>query len=80
VTWGTYTDEQLVQAVRNSSPELLAHHLRSGDRALAENEERWQGIMRQTQARLTEAERIGLAVLEARRKGRKTVRVAELLE
>lgn len=79
MAWEKYDDEQLASAVRNSSPELLGHHLRMADKALAEQAGRHAAEIAGLRERLTRAEIAGLRVIEADRKGRKTVRVADVL-
>jgi len=74
---GDLTPEEIV---RVNSHELTALQLVTQRERWAEERMIWEARLRGTMLALTEAQRVGLRVLEAHRAGRKTVRVADMLD
>jgi len=72
-----YTAEYMVA---HNSHELTAHQLVTARREMVELSRGHDAAIASVRAQLTDAERIGLAVMRAHRAGRKTVRIAELIE
>lgn len=72
-----YTSEDLAQ--RNGA-RLLAQQIQTLQIQYNESARRHDTQLRAIRAELTKAEKIGLAVMDAKRAGRKTVRIDTLLE
>lgn len=77
---GHHTDSAEYLVAHNSH-ELTAHQLVAARDALVEAHERFAAQKAAIRSQLTDAERIGLAVLKAYRSStRKTLRIADLVE
>jgi hypothetical protein len=63
-----------------SSPQLLAHHCIDLERRYLDAIERHAGELRELRALLSKAEGIGLRALHLQQQGRKTARLADLID
>lgn len=73
-------DYTAAEIVASNSHELTAHQLIGAREELAAALDAHRQEMSATLAKIGKAQRIGLAVMRANRAGRKTLKVAELLE
>lgn len=68
------------ELVERNSHELTAHLLVEERRKRVEERERWEAERRRLLGTIEAAGRIGFRVLVAREQGRKTVRIADVVE